>query len=159
MLDLTGHWRVKQHLENGDRVFVGEKKNLFVFESIAYIGYCEKGLLLKTIAKVKINALTPWRNTVRNINYFCMSDPWKRKSRLRISLSIYVVLTLEVSASQNGQTHSNNSSAFAEGLFECVWPFCEVAASSVEAYNLCFKLQKKWKRFQKFLLEYYHSIC
>ena len=27
---------------------------------------------------------------------------------------------------QNGQTHSNNSSAFADELFECVWPFCGV---------------------------------
>ena len=24
---------------------------------------------------------------------------------------------------QNGQTHSNNSSAIADELFECVWPF------------------------------------
>ena len=29
---------------------------------------------------------------------------------------------------QNGQTHSNNLSAFADELFECVWPFCEVGA-------------------------------
>ena len=28
--------------------------------------------------------------------------------------------------SQNGQTHSNNSSASADELFECVWPFCEI---------------------------------
>ena len=33
-------------------------------------------------------------------------------------------LTLEVQTSQNGQTHSNNSPATANTLFECVWPFC-----------------------------------
>ena len=37
-------------------------------------------------------------------------------------------LTLSVPTSQNGQTHSNNSSAVADELFECVWPFCEVCA-------------------------------
>ena len=26
---------------------------------------------------------------------------------------------------QNGQTHSNNSLAKADKLYECVWPFCE----------------------------------
>ena len=36
-------------------------------------------------------------------------------------------LTLKAPISQNGQTHSNNSSAKADELFECVWPFCEVA--------------------------------
>ena len=29
---------------------------------------------------------------------------------------------------QNGQTLSNNSSAVADELFECVWPFCGVGA-------------------------------
>ena len=29
---------------------------------------------------------------------------------------------------QNGQTHSNNSLAFSDELFECVWPFCGVGA-------------------------------
>ena len=29
---------------------------------------------------------------------------------------------------QNGQTHSNNSSAKGGELFECVWPFCGVGA-------------------------------
>ena len=28
-----------------------------------------------------------------------------------------------MTTSQNGQTHSNNSSATADKLFECVWPF------------------------------------
>ena len=32
---------------------------------------------------------------------------------------------------QNGQTHSNNSPAFGDELFECVWPFCGVGAWKV----------------------------
>ena len=32
---------------------------------------------------------------------------------------------------QNGQTHSNNSSALADKLFECVWPFCGVGTLRV----------------------------
>ena len=30
---------------------------------------------------------------------------------------------IKLQASQNGQTHSNNFSAVADKLFECVWPF------------------------------------
>ena len=29
---------------------------------------------------------------------------------------------------QNGQTHSISSSAIADELFECVWPFCGAGA-------------------------------
>ena len=36
---------------------------------------------------------------------------------------------------QNGQTHSNNSSAVVEEVFECVWPFCGVGVSRVNANN------------------------
>ena len=38
------------------------------------------------------------------------------------------VLTLSAPTSQNGQTDSNNSSATADELFECVWPFCGFGA-------------------------------
>ena len=38
---------------------------------------------------------------------------------------------------QNGQTHPNNSSAAADELLECVWPFCGVSA-------LKSKAMKKW---------------
>ena len=34
----------------------------------------------------------------------------------------------KVSTPQNDQTHTNNSSATADELFECVWPFCGVGA-------------------------------
>ena len=37
-------------------------------------------------------------------------------------------LTLLAPVSQNGQTHSNNSSAVCDGLFECVWPLCGIGA-------------------------------
>ena len=33
-------------------------------------------------------------------------------------------LILKALTPQNGQTHSNNVSATADELFECVWPFC-----------------------------------
>ena len=36
------------------------------------------------------------------------------------------VLTLYTSTPQNDQTHSNNSSATVEELFECIWPFLGV---------------------------------
>ena len=38
------------------------------------------------------------------------------------------MLTLQGPTSQNDQTQSNNSSAVADKLFECVWPFCGVDA-------------------------------
>ena len=38
------------------------------------------------------------------------------------------VLTIQAPTQQNGQTHSNNSSAFVDELFECVWLFCGVGA-------------------------------
>ena len=38
------------------------------------------------------------------------------------------LITLLAPISQNGQTHSNNSSATADGLFDYVWPFCKVGA-------------------------------
>ena len=35
-------------------------------------------------------------------------------------------LTYSAPTPQSGQTHSNNSSAVVDELFECVWPFCVV---------------------------------
>ena len=37
--------------------------------------------------------------------------------------AMYNILTLKVPTQQNGQTHSNNSSAIADEWFECVCPF------------------------------------
>ena len=37
-------------------------------------------------------------------------------------------LNLQAPTLQNGQRHLIDSSAYAEELFECVWPFCEVDA-------------------------------
>ena len=37
---------------------------------------------------------------------------------------------------QNGQTHSNNSSAVADRLFECVWPFCGIGALRVKKVQI-----------------------
>ena len=47
------------------------------------------------------------------------------------SVSNSVMLTLKAPTPQNGQTHSNNSSATADKLFEWVWPFCGVGAERV----------------------------
>ena len=41
---------------------------------------------------------------------------------------VTVYLTLQAQTPQNGQTHSNNSSATAKKLFECVCLFCGIAA-------------------------------
>ena len=45
---------------------------------------------------------------------------------------LFYDLTLYVPIPQNGQTHSNNLSALADELFECVWPFCGVDALRVK---------------------------
>ena len=41
-------------------------------------------------------------------------------------LAANCVLTLQAPTPRNGQTHTNNLSATADGSFECVWPFCGV---------------------------------
>ena len=49
-------------------------------------------------------------------------------------LSIWIeqqFISLQAPVSQNGQTQSNNSSANADELFECVWPFCRIGAQKV----------------------------
>ena len=68
---------------------------------------------------------------------------WKNDGRVwRICYSFILVLssvllfnlslTLSAPIPQNGQTHPNNSSAFADELFECVWPFCGVGSYRVK---------------------------
>ena len=42
------------------------------------------------------------------------------------------LLTLLTPTPENDQTHSNNSSAFADELSECVWPFCRAGVWRVE---------------------------
>ena len=42
------------------------------------------------------------------------------------------LLTLLTPTPENGQTDSNNSSAFADELSECVWPFCRAGVWRVE---------------------------
>ena len=44
-------------------------------------------------------------------------------------------LTLYVSTLQNGQTHSKNSLAVADELFECIWPFRVIGALRVNLRN------------------------
>ena len=50
-----------------------------------------------------------------------------------------------MSISQNGQTHSKNSSVVAHELFKCVWPFCGLALkglSSVESLKHLARTKK-----------------
>ena len=46
--------------------------------------------------------------------------------------------------SQNGQTHTNNSSARADEMFECVWPFCGVGTSRVKKETIRDIVQKSY---------------
>ena len=48
----------------------------------------------------------------------------------------YSFLTVYKPSQQNGQTHSNNSLAFADELFDCVWPFCGVGSLSVKNFAI-----------------------
>ena len=36
---------------------------------------------------------------------------------------------------QNGQTHSNNLSAIADELFECIWTFCGIGGQRVKHFS------------------------
>ena len=40
----------------------------------------------------------------------------------------WLILNLQAPTPQNGHTHSNNLSNFADDLFECTWLFCGVGA-------------------------------
>ena len=46
--------------------------------------------------------------------------------------NVLIILTLKTPIPQNGQTHSNNSSAVTNELFECVWPFCGIGSWRVK---------------------------
>ena len=52
-------------------------------------------------------------------------------------LNWFHTLTLYAPIPQNDQTHSNNSSASDNKLFEWIWPFCGVGAKRI---NLVFPL-------------------
>ena len=57
---------------------------------------------------------------------------------------------------QNGQTHSNNSSARADELFERVWPFCRVALKML--INDFYFVVSLWT-ISSFLFELFSQIC
>ena len=50
------------------------------------------------------------------------------------------MLTLYTPIPQNGQTQWNNSSATADELFECVWPFSGIAALKVNKISQNYKM-------------------
>ena len=49
-------------------------------------------------------------------------------------------LTLYTPIPQNGQTHSSNSSAIADELFQCVWPFSGIGALKVNKISQNYKM-------------------
>ena len=51
---------------------------------------------------------------------------------------LFLTLNLWASTPHNGQTCSNNSSAFVGESFECVWPFCGVCALRVKITKVFF---------------------
>ena len=48
---------------------------------------------------------------------------------------------------KNGQTRSNNSSAFANELFECVWPFCRIDTYRINLQLSTLLKKRLWHRF------------
>ena len=85
----------------------------------------------------------PFRPDVLNrFNDLCFQKTGKDWNNRTLAWS---GLTLKAPIPQNGHTHSNNLSASADELFECVWPFCAVGAQRVKAnaihfiVNLCFR--------------------
>ena len=66
--------------------------------------------------------LTSWKITFEKKKSVFYILPLNLKKLVKIYF-----LTLEAPSPQNGQKHSQNSSAsFADELLECVWPFCGV---------------------------------
>ena len=59
-----------------------------------------------------------------------------------VKLKIY--LKPKAPAPKNGQTHSKDSSAIADELFDYAWPFCEVGAYRVNPFR--FNTDKHWNK-------------
>ena len=59
---------------------------------------------------------------------------------MRILFHENIVLNLLSPIPQNGQTHSNNSSAVGDKLFECVWPFCGIGVKGL-THSLPLKME------------------
>ena len=58
------------------------------------------------------------------------------------------LFTLSAPTPHNGQTNSNNLSATAGKLFECIWPFFGVGAERVNEWSLTQKhYPLSWKYF------------
>ena len=66
----------------------------------------------------------------------------------------------DIETPQNGKTHSNNSSAVADQLFEYVWPFYGVGAWRVKTLSLetiCdYKHLSQYDTYSNFDTHYHH---
>ena len=100
-------------------------------------------MLQWTIAK-KTSVMLPLHlNDNATVDVSVSTDSlWKIRyvHKCKLGTDFTTFLTLSAPTLQNGQTHSNNSSAVADELFECVWPFCEIGALRVNIpiINVCF---------------------
>ena len=65
------------------------------------------------------------------------------------------LLTLQAPTPQNGQIHSNSSSATTDELFECVWPLCGLVLKRVKVRKLYIKHLKT----SSFSLQIYLRFC
>ena len=90
---------------------------------------CCIGLELNIVASTKIQGVLGYQGAPPVIDYN-LRKILKLTSldALQIHFQKFFTLTHLAPAPQNGQTHPSNSSAVASELFDCVWPFCGVAA-------------------------------
>ena len=113
---------------------------LFTSFSYFYTPWKRHGVKKWEIGVKRINPFRP--DVLNRFNDLCFQKTGKDWNNRTLTWS---GLTLKAPIPQNGHTHSNNLSASADELFECVWPFCAVGGQRVKAnaihftVNLCFR--------------------
>ena len=115
---------MEQHLDGlvSNRIYRGERTIInnyywyYYFPSHSEDEFADSQMVmnLQTIdSKIKFNLKKSWITCLH----------WQI-----LTLVIWMILNPLAPTPQYGQTHSNNSSGFANKFFECVWPFCGVGA-------------------------------
>ena len=77
-------------------------------------------------------------------------NKWPSLSRASLSCAILDVLTLWALTLQNIQPYSNNSSATANELFECLWPICGVDTERVKISHAGSTKAVRWYYYHHF---------
>ena len=132
----------------------------------------------KMLLQLKVNTYKH-KGMIRSDYFFLLYWCWRKKTNpdfMTISQSLSrpevdfswdaeTRLTLQVPTTQNGQTHSNNSSAKADEFFECVDHFVVLAfkALSMGSTNWCFFClycygcyqEERQKFFLNFFIRYF----